>query len=96
VSLKTFISAVGSNPGFIAWNAHWGFAFFVVIAAMHFRHPGWFWPVIGACVVLAAVKEFWFDKHFELSPAQGFGDNLIDFCAYMSGLGAAIALLKVF
>jgi hypothetical protein len=96
MTIKSTITDVGSNPKFIAWNAHWGFSFFVVIAVMHFRQPSWFWPVIAACVVLAAIKEFWFDKHFELAPPQCFTDNRIDFCAYLSGLGAAIALLKVF
>jgi hypothetical protein len=96
MALKTLISRIGSSPSFIAWNAHWGFAFFVVVAVMHFRNPACFWPVIGGCVVVAGVKEFWFDKHFELQPPQSFTDNLVDFAAYMSGLLAAVALLKIF
>jgi len=93
MSLKTFISGVGTNPNFIAWNAHWGFGFFVVVAGVHTHVPLWW--IVSFFTVLFGFKEFWFDKHFELAPPQSFVDNLIDFLGYMTGMLAGVTLIVV-
>jgi hypothetical protein len=86
MSLKTFIAGLGENADFVAFNAHWGFAFFVASLAF-WLHVTPIWPVIAACAALAAFKEFYFDKHFELTPTQDFAANLLDWSGYMLGLG---------
>ena len=66
------------DPNFIAFNAHWGFAFFVMTQA----HGSWTMAVVG--VLLAAGKEFWFDPRYEVG--QNFKDGLMDFAGYLTGI----------
>ena len=77
--LINLIARIGTNPTFIAFNAHWGFAFFVTHWLPHA------WPSAAACLAAAAVKEFWFDATYE-SPPQPFMDNLTDFGGYAVGV----------
>ena len=88
MSLSSFIASVGANPNFIAFNAHCFFAAFLVSVV---GHCGW---SAGAIVALAAVKEFWFDKHYEVD--QSFLDNLLDWSGYATGalLGCAAVALR--
>jgi ABC-type uncharacterized transport system permease subunit len=74
------IATIGVNPYFIAFNAHCWFAF----AIMTFAHNLSWWA-FGVCVLLAGVKEFWFDAHYE-TPKQTFMDNFTDFLGYLTGL----------
>jgi hypothetical protein len=48
----------------------------------------------GIVVVLAAIKEFWFDEHYESAEVRG--SNLEDFSFYLLGAGAAaiVALVR--
>jgi hypothetical protein len=69
------------TPTFITWNAHMWFAAFVVSTAL------WYVPAtitVSAALALAALKEFYIDKHFETG--QTFLDNLRDFAGYASGV----------
>ena len=90
MALKTFIAGLGENPNFVAFNAHWGFAFFVITIAAHFHAPIWW--VAGAAVALAGFKEYYEDKHFELAPPQSFKDNTLDFAGYLIGIGLGLWL----
>ena len=83
MSLSSFIAKTGTNPDFIAFNAHMWFAYAVVFTA---HVP------FAAAVMLAgaAVKEFWFDATYE-SPKQTFKDNALDFLGYATGAGLALA-----
>jgi hypothetical protein len=44
----------------------------------------------GAAIIFAAIKEFWFDIHFETPATMKSG--LKDFSFYMIGVGAALGL----
>jgi hypothetical protein len=77
------IAKIGQDPDFIAFNAHWGFAYFV----LHFwlsRYPAEHWSIIAVALVLAAVKEFWFDIRYET--AQTWQDGALDFFGYAVGI----------
>ncbi|MHB8414009.1 MAG: hypothetical protein ACYDB1_01245 [Acidiferrobacteraceae bacterium] len=81
--VSTFVAALGENPNFVAFMAH-GFA----AAYISSRFPHGLPRLIasGAAVVVAAVKEFWFDLRYEKTPPQTFHDSLLDFIGYMTGL----------
>jgi len=88
MALKSFIAGLGENPNFVAFNAHWGFAFFVVVVALQCGAP--LGAVIPICVALAGYKEFIFDKHQEKAPPQSFADNLLDFSGYVTGISLGL------
>ena len=79
-ALTTLIAKIGTNPTFIAANAHCWFAFAIVTIVM----PHWV-MVPAVAIPTAALKEFWFDATYE-SPHQTFMDNLEDFGGYMLGI----------
>lgn len=80
------IGQVGENPDFIAFNAHWGFAFFAMaVAAMFGVH------FVTAALVglgLAALKEFWFDPRYETAQSI-WPDGAEDFGGYAFGIALA-------
>lgn len=69
------------TPAFIAFQAHCWFAYAFVYTLFN---PA----IIVAAVVIAGVKEFYIDKHFEEN--QSFRDNLQDFAGYACGIALAI------
>lgn len=69
------------TPAFIAFQSHCWFAYAIVFTFN--QH----WS-IAAMLVAAGVKEFYIDKHFELS--QTFRDNMQDFTGYLTGILLAI------
>jgi hypothetical protein len=93
MSLKTFVAGLGDNAEFVATNAHWGFAFFLMTVAYHFGAETW--EISLPLVLLFGLKEFWFDKHFETAPPQDFLDNLEDFGGYLFGIVLGIILHAV-
>ena len=77
--ITDLISNIGTNPTFIAFNAHCWFAFAALVT--------WGDPVgFPVLLAVAAVKEFWFDANYE-TPKQNFLDNFTDFTGYLVGLG---------
>lgn len=48
------------------------------------------WVMVSIAIFYAAVKEFWFDIHFE-TPAT-IGNGLVDFTFYMIGIFGAVGL----
>jgi hypothetical protein len=82
-SIGNLIGKIGTNPTFIAFNAHWGFAFALLA----------FFPSITLAIViliLAAVKEFWFDEKYEVDhPIWPVGIG--DFLGYVCGIILGIA-----
>lgn len=81
-AISAFIAKVGVNPIWIAANAHFWFAFSILMVC-----HGSLWA-IGAVVIAAAVKEFWFDANNEV-PKQTAFDNWTDFAGYVGGALAA-------
>lgn len=83
MSISTAIASVGESPNFIAFNAHCWFAFFVVVVVAEFV-PLIF--VLIACLIAAAIKEYWFDLKYETNPVQTVKDSTMDFLGYLSGI----------
>ena len=89
MSLSTIVAKLGENNDFVAFNAHWGFAYFVVSNAAH-HLP--LWPVALTALVAAALKEFAFDAHYETNPPQTMRDNVQDFAGYAAGVLLAVLM----
>lgn len=89
MSVSSFIAKTGTNPAFIAFNAHCWFAFAVVHAVCALTSAGW--PALIA-ILLAGIKEFWFDARYEV-PVQTLIDNLEDFLGYTVGIVLALLAL---
>ena len=85
MSLASWIAKLGMNPTFIAQNAHCWFAYSVLMTA-HLLFPtlAFAWLALPA-LILAAIKEFWFDATNEV-PKQDFSDNATDFSGYALGV----------
>lgn len=91
--MSNVIADVGQNPVFVAFMAHAGFGYAVVLttwAAAGGLHPAL--VAAAAMTLAAALKEFWFDARFEMHPRQTFKDDLIDFVGYATGVVLALAL----
>lgn len=78
-SIAKFIAELGVNQNWIAANAHFWFAMSFILLA----HGSIFAAI--AFLVIAGLKEFWFDATFE-EPKQSFEDNAIDFTEYALGI----------
>jgi hypothetical protein len=89
MSIGSTIAEIGENPDFIAFNAHWGFAFFALTAAARFHLP--YWPCAVVALALAAVKEFWFDPRYE-TDQNIWPDGVEDFVGYATGIALAAVL----
>ena len=84
MNIKSLIAKIGTNPYFIAFNAHCWFAF--AFMAFTFQLDSVFrWIIFGLGIIIAGIKEFWFDANYE-TPKQTFVDNGTDFLGYLSGL----------
>ena len=80
------------TPEFITFNAHAFFAAFVVLVCS-LRWPAQMWHIAMIATVVAAFKEFYIDKHFEVG--QTFNDNMQDWMGYNAGITLGL-LAKVF
>jgi len=95
VSLASFIASTGENENFVAFMAHSGFAFFVLVLAACFHLPMLF--VAGTAAVLAATKEFIFDPQNETAPPQNiWPDGALDFSGYATGIIVGFVIVKEF
>lgn len=93
MSLSSRIASIGENVNFVAFMAHSGFAFFVMIVAWLAGAP--LGVTAGFCVVLALMKEFWFDLRYETTPPQTVWNSMLDFIGYMTGLALAFLMIKL-
>jgi hypothetical protein len=75
------------TPAFVAFQAHCWFAYAVVFT-LSLRCGACEAWIVAAALTLAALKEFYIDKHFEAD--QSFDDNLRDFGGYASGVVVAL------
>ena len=82
---------IGEMPAFITAMAHCWFAFSVLAVAA--RYGLTFWVAVPVFVLLAAVKEFWFDLRFETTPPQTIFSSTEDFAEYLLGVVLAILLI---
>lgn len=89
MSAQTFIARVGQSPNFIAFNAHWGFSFFLMAIAAQLYLP--IWVAAVPILFVAALKEFWFDMVYET--AQTWMDGWLDFAGYSFGVALAAWVL---
>ena len=87
-TLVAFIAKLGESPNFIAWNAHMFAAAFIV----SLFHGTALYFAAGVAVILAAGKEFWFDRLYEQMPPQTFQNDFTDFLGYVAGVILAIGV----
>ena len=80
MSITAWIAKIGTNPTFIAAQAHIWFACTLTLVGV----PWWI------TVMTSAVKEYVFDHLYEKDPPQTTWDNTTDWLGYC--LGVAIAL----
>lgn len=52
------------------------------------------WIVASVFIILAVLKEFWYDLTFEL-PRQTLADSALDFAFYMLGIVVAVGLVLI-
>jgi hypothetical protein len=86
-----------NNSQYLAQVGHFFGAYFVVVTtAMFFKSWHVVLPVLAVGIVVAAIKEFWYDLKYEL-PKQSFSDSFEDFAFYMLGAGTAtvVTMLSV-
>lgn len=81
--LITWISALGQNVQWIAFWAHFGVAALIVEHVNHREHDPLY--VLTVVMILAAVKEFYYDAKYEKNPSQTFIDNLEDWLGWCLG-----------
>lgn len=84
--LYQLIAKLGQNANFVAFMAHSGIAATVLLAT-----KGNLWVAIGALIV-AGIKEFYFDMKYETTPPQTFTDSLEDFVGYFVGIVGGVLL----
>jgi hypothetical protein len=75
---------------FVAANAHWLTGIFVVFGFVVFHRPTWLWYAVPSFAVLTAVKEFWYDQHYEIPEIRQ--SNLQDFLFYQLGVVIGLGL----
>lgn len=79
-----------NNTNYLAAMAHIGWAAFLTALVNGHANPA-LYPFLTTAVVLAGLKEFWFDARYEL-PKQTAWDNWSDFLEYLVGLGLGFGL----
>ena len=78
------ISKVGESPVFVTAMAHCWFAFSMLALMAHWHIP---FPVSTVVlIVLAGIKEFYIDLHYETNPPQTVLDSLQDFLEYCAAI----------
>lgn len=80
------VAQIGTAPLFIAFNAHFWAAGFVVLASP--PHAA----VFAGTLLAAALKEFYFDAKYETTPKQTTFDNVTDFLGYAAGAALGLFL----
>ncbi len=83
------IASTGENQNFITFMAHSGIACSVILMFQGNLF------ITALAVILAVVKEFWFDLHYELAPPQTLVDSSLDFVGYLTGITAALIYIHV-
>lgn len=82
----------GISPEFfndVAQNGHLLAGSTVALTPLAFYQPA-LWYVIGIFVILTAVKEFWYDQHYEDAATRG--SNLNDWVHYQLGWVIPVAI----
>jgi hypothetical protein len=81
-----------NDPTFLAQSAHFFGAIAVLMTASHIFGKEVALIIAGVFVVLALIKEFWYDLNYEL-PKQTVGDSALDFTFYMVGVVVACCFI---
>lgn len=88
MSIQTFINKWNASQTVTSLNIH---AWFSCVVVYHVT-KGSHWPlqpVVLGWIVLTALKEFWYDKHYE-TPTQTFAESAVDFAGYVLGVLFAV------
>lgn len=85
------IATLGQNIQFVAFFAHAGVSYFVIDVA---PEPVKMW-LAWLIVVLAGIKEFYFDARYEKNPPQTFWDNLEDWLGWSVGVVLGFRLWEI-
>ena len=97
------VSLPGPIAQLVQWIAAFGQNIQAVAACAHFFAAGYLiflfsghalWAAVGI-TVYAAVKEFWFDAHYEANPPQTTLDNFEDFAGYAAGAWITYAIVRL-
>ena len=73
----------------VAQNAHMLLGVSVGLIGLLYA-PKYIWCVLGVYMIVTAVKEFWYDQHYE--NAETRGSNLNDWLHYQVGIGWSLSL----
>jgi hypothetical protein len=79
MGMTNLIAKTGENNNFMAFWAHAGFSFMLLVFFPHIY-------VLLMLILGTAIKEFWFDIKYETNPPQTWKDGLLDFSGYMAGI----------
>jgi hypothetical protein len=81
-----------NNPQYLAQVGHFlGGASLMMLTTMFSWNLLCLWATFGVGLLVAGVKEFWYDANYEL-PKQSWKDNLMDFSFYALGGLAGVGL----
>jgi len=83
-----------NDPNFLAGMAHSGWAALITTWVFFTFGMPFYIAAVVLVVILAGIKEFWYDAKYEL-PAQTGLENFSDFCEYLLGLGLGGVLLYI-
>jgi hypothetical protein len=90
-SIAKVVNYLNASSWWASVNIHGWFACTVVY------HLGRVWPIYRVAaifVALTAVKEYYWDKHFEI-PAQSFKASSLDWAGYLAGTALALILSRL-
>ncbi len=87
-TIAKFVNWMNSTPWVTSLTIHCGWGALALLVLLS-KFPAV--PVLAGFVVVTALKEYYWDKHFE-TPSQSFKDSSIDFGGYQLGLVIAVAL----
>jgi hypothetical protein len=87
-----------TDPQYLSQIGHFlGGGSLILITALFFGFVPCFYT-FSAIIVLASIKEFWYDMKYEIDPKQTWSDSIMDFSFYILGglVGIAFAFVSTY